>query len=134
MPNILAATGLYFAIVFGAGLLLGPIRVLWLEAQAGPVWAVAIEMPLLLIAMVAAARWSPRKAGMAINMPALAAMGLGGLLLVLLADFAVGTFLRGLPLRDQIRHFSTAEGLIYAAALLLFAAMPGIVHALGSRR
>ena len=45
--------------MFGAGFLLGPIRVLLLEPHIGALWAVAIEVPLLLVVMVLAARWMP---------------------------------------------------------------------------
>ena len=134
MGNIIVAALLYFAIVFGAGFLLGPIRVLLLEPTLGPLWAVAIEMPALVAAMVAGARWSPRQAGMKIALPALGSMGAGALALVLVADFSVGRWLRGLSPAEQLRHFSTSEGLVYAAGLVLFAAMPVIVHFPGSRR
>ncbi len=134
MRNIIAAIALYFGIVFGAGFLLGPIRVFWLEPSVGPLPAVLVEMPVLLVAMVVAARWSPRKAGMSTSMRALALMGLGALTLVLAADFSVGRWLRGLSPEEQLRHFSTPEGIVYAASLVLFAAMPVIVHALGPRR
>lgn len=134
MPKIIVATGLYFAVVFGAGFLLGPIRVLWLEPKLGPLWAVALETPFLLVAMVAGARWSPRKAGMEASFPALTCVGLGAAALVLLADVFVGSWLRGLPPAEQIRHFSTPEGRVYAANLILFAAMPVIVHASSPRR
>jgi hypothetical protein len=41
-----------------------------------------------------------------------------------LADFAVGCWLQGLSLAEQIRNFATLPGVIYAILLLLFAAMP----------
>jgi hypothetical protein len=61
--RIAAASGLYFAVVFGAGMLLGPIRVFWLEPRLGKSIAALCEMPFLLTAMALAARWLPGKAG-----------------------------------------------------------------------
>jgi len=51
---------LYFGVVFGAGFLLGPIRVVWLEPRLGLIVATACEAPFLLMAMLVAARWVPR--------------------------------------------------------------------------
>ena len=54
MQKILAAMALTFGIVFCVGLLLGPIRVLWLEPGLGPLLTVVLEMPLLLSLVYAA--------------------------------------------------------------------------------
>ena len=53
MRQLPAAVALYFAIVFGVGFLLGPIRVFLLEPRLGATLAVLLEAPLLLIAMAA---------------------------------------------------------------------------------
>jgi hypothetical protein len=127
MRTIIAAILIYFAIVFGVGFVLGPIRVLLLEPGLGTLGAVAVEMPLLLIAMVIAARWVPRRLNFQ-DRATLAAMGGGALLLVLLADFAVGIGLRGLSLEQQLWQFSTPPGMIYAASLATFAAMPLLLN------
>ena len=134
MQKILAAMALYFGIVFCVGFLLGPIRVFWLEPGLGQLLAVVLEMPFLLTAMAVAARWSPRKAGMDLGIGPLIAMGLGALALVLAADFSVGTWLRGLTVLQQIQHFSTPQGLLYAASLAAFAAMPALVNRGSLRR
>jgi len=43
--RIALAILLYFGVVFGAGFLLGPIRVVWLEPRFGPIIATACEAP-----------------------------------------------------------------------------------------
>jgi hypothetical protein len=58
----------------------------------------------------------------------LVAIGLGALVLQQLADFAVGTLLRGLSPSEQLQNFATPAGVIYATLLLLFAAMPWLVN------
>jgi hypothetical protein len=50
--RLTAASLLYFAIVFGAGFLLGPVRVFWLEPQLGKSVAVLCEAPFLLVVMI----------------------------------------------------------------------------------
>jgi hypothetical protein len=123
-----AASALYFVLVFGAGFLLGPIRMFWLEPRLGKPVAVLCEMPFLLAVMVLAARWLPGKTAMPGGRGPLAAMGAGALVLQQIADFAVGTWLRGLTPTEQVQDFGTPAGAIYAAALLLFAAMPLLVN------
>jgi len=48
--RIAASAALCFVIVFGAGMLLGPMRVLWLEPRMGPFVAVPCEAPFVLAA------------------------------------------------------------------------------------
>ena len=122
--RIVLATLLYFAVVFGTGLVLGPVRVLWLEPRLGPAIAELIEAPFLVIAMVGAARWVPKIARTTENLQSSAFIGVGALVLLLMADFTVGYSLRGLALPEQLARFATAPGVIYAILLLLFALMP----------
>jgi hypothetical protein len=126
--RIAAAAALYFALVFGAGFILGPIRVLWLEPRVGPLAATACEAPFLLIAIMAAARWVPRVMRLEKTVASLTLMGLGALLLQQLADFAVGVGLRGLTAAAQLAQFATPQGLIYAALLIIFVVMPALAN------
>jgi len=52
----LRAGVLYFAVVFGAGFILGPIRLLWAVPRFGPRIAELMEMPIMLVVIVVAAR------------------------------------------------------------------------------
>jgi hypothetical protein len=127
----LAAALLYFAIVFGAGFLLGPIRVLWLEPRVGTTIATFCEAPFLLLAIVLAARWVPRRLGLVGNTAALWGIGLAALALQQIADFAVGSGLRGITLAEQLSQFATLAGLVYAALLVAFAAMAALLDRRG---
>ena len=126
--RFLISTCLYFAIVFGVGFLLGPIRVLWLEPSLGKTAAVAIEAPFLLAAMLFAAWKVPKWTGLNASVGPLAAMGIGALILQQIADFAVAIGLRGMSTREQLASFANPEGLIYLALVIVFAAMPVLVH------
>ena len=126
--QILTSACLYFAIVFGVGFLLGPIRVVWLEPWLGTTFAVAIEAPFLLAAMIFAARRVPKWIGLNATLGSLAAIGVGALALQQIADFAVALGLRHMTMAEQFAYLATPAGLIYAAALVAFAAMPVLVN------
>src|SRR5512140_2503902 len=111
--RILRSAALYFLIVFGAGFVFGPIRVLWLEPKLGAALATLCEAPFLLLVMVLAAWWVPRKTALPLETWALVVMGVGALLLQQLADFAVGLGLERLTLREQLASLATPAGLIY---------------------
>jgi hypothetical protein len=102
--------------------------VFWLEPRLGKSIAVLCEMPFLLTAMVLAVRWLPGLARLSGARGPLAMVGVGALILQQLADFIVGIMLRGLTLSEQLQNFATPAGVIYAVALLLFAAMPVLVN------
>ena len=127
MP-IAAAALAYFAIVFTVGFLCGPIRVLMLEPMFGATAAVMFEAPILLMAMLYAARFVPRRLRLPATAMAHLGMGVGALVLVLLADLGVGLCVRGLSVAAMVANFGTPAGRIYAALLLLFALMPWLVN------
>lgn len=129
--KLASAAAIYFLAVFSAGFLLGPIRLLLLEPRIGAVAATLCEAPLLLIAMVVAARWAPRLAGLRTSLAGMLAVGLGALALQQAADLLVGMLLRGLSAQQQFVRLATPEGAIYAALLALFALMPAIVNRTG---
>ena len=78
--------------------------------------------------MVLAARIIPIRVGLSCDVKSLVAVGLIALALQQIADLAVGVGLRGISPLDQLRNFTTPAGLIYAACLMAFAAMPLIVN------
>jgi hypothetical protein len=125
--RIIAGAVLYFLIVFGVGFVLGPVRVYWLERQLGETMATLCEAPFPLIAIVLAARWLPKVLRLRTNITSLAAMGVGALFLQQLADFAVGSVLRGITPAQQISHFARPAGLIYTTLVIIFAVMPILV-------
>jgi hypothetical protein len=126
--RVVAAALLHCAIVFAVGLGLGPIRVLWLEPTIGPIVAEICEAPFLLAAMVFASRWVPSVLHLPHDLASLALMGLGALAIQQGADLAVGVYLRGIKPAEQLAHFASGAGLIYAGLLLAFAAMPIVLN------
>src|SRR5574338_1423904 len=126
--RILAAAALYFVLVFAVGLLLGPIRVLWLEPVLGPTIAVLCETPLLIAAMAFGARAAPRWTQMRGGWMAYLAMGLIALALQQVADLSIGFGLRGITLSEQLAFFATPPGYIYAFNLIVFALAPLVMR------
>jgi hypothetical protein len=111
MPRALAAAALYFAIVFAVGFILGPVRVLLLEPMVGNTFAVVIEAPFLLAAIVWAARHVSCRMKVSPLLPDLLVMGCSAAVLVLLADLAIGLPLRGITMADQLNYLSAPAGL-----------------------
>ena len=114
----------YFGLVFGVGFALGPIRVLWLEPRFGPIIATACEAPFMLLAILVAARWVPRVLNIRRDPKTLVLIGVGSLVLLQIADFTIGFWLRGISPKEQFVQLLTGQGNIYVVLLALFAIMP----------
>jgi hypothetical protein len=78
---------------------------------------------ILLMAILAAARGSARPEHPARPQNAFPG-GIGALILLQIADFTVGFWLRGITPTEQIAQFRTGQGSIYAGLLALFTIMP----------
>jgi hypothetical protein len=119
---------LYFALVFGAGFALGPIRVLWLVPRLGERIAELLELPVMLLIIVLSARWIVRR----FVLPPVAAsrLAMGGLALGLLlaAEFTVVLWLRGMTLAEYFATRDPVSGTAYYATLVAFAVMPMLVE------
>ena len=118
---------LYFAVVFGAGFLLGPVRVLWLVPRVGERAAELAEMPVMLLVMVIAARWIVRRLGPGAQPRHALAAGVTGLLLLLGAELGVVVWLRGLSPAEYVAGRDPVAGSVYLAMLSLFAVLPAVV-------
>ena len=121
---MIGAGALYFAVMFALGFVLGTLRTLFLEPWLGPAGAVLVEAVPMLAAMVMAAPWAARL----FDLPAGAGvrLGMGGVALVLLvvAETALGALMRGRGPDLWLERMGTAEGRIGAALQLLYALMP----------
>lgn len=121
--QILQTAARYFLLVFGAGFMLGTGRVLILVPLLGERTAELLEMPLMLAVIIAAARWVVRYKLDGRQSSALA-VGFIAMGFVLLADLAVGVWLRGMSPTEVFMNRDPVSGAAYYAALLLFAVMP----------
>ena len=112
--------------MFGSGFVLGIGRVLLVVPLLGERAAELMEMPLMLTVIVAAARWIVRHKLDGRQSTALP-IGFIAMGLVLLADLAVGMWLRGMAAKEVFLNRDPVSGTAYYAALLFFAIMPTII-------
>jgi hypothetical protein len=123
----LKAGALYFALVFGAGFVLGPIRILWAVPRFGTRVAELMETPLMLVVTFVAARWIVRR--FAVPSRVSSWLGIGGIALglLLVAEFTLMFWLRGLSIREYLASRDPVSGTVYYVMLGVFAIMPLLV-------
>lgn len=125
---VLRSGVLYFALVFGAGFALGPIRILWLVPRFGARVAELIEAPIMLVAIIVAANWVVRR----LDVPKTLTrrLGMGGLALglLLIAEFGLVLWLRGMSIDDYLATRDPVSGTVYYVLLAVAAIMPVLVR------
>lgn len=125
--RILKAGMLYFVFVFGAGFLLGPIRILWVVPRLGTRVAELLEAPIMFVITIVAARWIVRR--LAVPSTASSRLSMGGIALglLLIAEFTLVLWLRGLSIREYLAGRDAVAGTVYYVMLGAFAIMPLLV-------
>jgi hypothetical protein len=118
---------LYFSIVFGVGFVLGIIRVLWVVPHFGTRVAELSEMPFMLIAIIATARWLVRRLVIPPTRWVRLGMGLVALGFLLIAEFGAVLYLRDMTLAEYFATRDPVSGTLYYTMLIVFAAMPWLV-------
>ncbi len=113
----------YFALVFGVGFILGPIRVLWLEPRLGQRSAELIETPLMLVAIYFAAGFVIKRFEASRRVEYLYS-GLVALSVLLVAEFTVVLALRGLSVQEYLAQSDPVADAVYVVMLIIFAVMP----------
>jgi hypothetical protein len=101
--RVLAPSAVYFAIVFGAGFVLGTVRVIWLVPTVGVRIAELTELPLMLTVVYFAARWISRRFMAERDQSSRLIVGATALVLLLLAELILGVMFLDLSRR---RHSS----------------------------
>ena len=122
--RVVRAGVLYFAIAFGAGMVLGPLRILFLVPRLGERAAELLELPVMVFVCWLGARWVTRR--LAVPPATGARLGMGGLAgaLLLAAEFALVLPLRGLTLAEYLATRDPLAGAAYYLAVLLMVLMP----------
>jgi len=78
--------------------------------------------------MALASRWVPEVMHLHHDPVSLGLMGIGALAVQQVTDLTVGFYVRGITLAEQLAHFATAPGLVYAGLLVAFVAMPILLN------
>jgi len=125
--QIFKAGAIYFILVFGAGFVLGSIRVLWIVPRFGDRIAELMEMPIMFVATIFAARWVVERFAFP-PMPGIR-LGVGFVALgfLLVAEFTIVLPLRGLTIDEYFASRDPVAGAVYLVMLGVFAVMPFLV-------
>jgi hypothetical protein len=123
----LKAGVLYFALVFGAGFVLGLIRILWLVPRFGTRTAELMETPIMLAVIIFAAWWIVRGLAMPPTPSKRFGVRFVALGLLLVAEFTLVLWLRGLTIDEYLATRDPVAGTVYIVMLGVFAIIPLLV-------
>lgn len=127
LPAIKAGL-VYFALVFGAGFMLGAIRITFIVPRVGERIAELGEMPIMFVVTLVAARFVIRHFAVLPSMPARLGTGLLALVLLLAAELVLAAVLQERSLADYVSSRDPVSGGAYLAMLVLFALMPAFMR------
>jgi hypothetical protein len=120
----LLAGAAYFAVIFALGFVLGALRETVVAPRLGALAAVLIEVPAMLAASYAAARFLVRRLAVPDGAAPRLAMGGVAFALLMLAETLVGVLLMGRSPGDQLAAYSHSREAIGLAAQIAFALIP----------
>ena len=125
MKNLVSAL-VYFLIVFGAGFLLGVVRVSLLVPRLGERTAELLELPVMLIVIYLTAMFVVRRFK-TFSVWDTMFTGFFALFLLLLAEFGLVLSIRGISIQDYLGSRDPFSFSAYLGALLVFAFAPLII-------
>ncbi len=125
--RIMKAGVLYFALVFGAGFLLGSIRILWVVPHFGTRIAELMETPIMFMIIVVVAQWIVRRLAVPFVPSYRLGMGCIALGLLLFAEFMLVLWLQGLSIKEYLASRDPVSEAVYYVMLGVFAPMPLLV-------
>jgi hypothetical protein len=108
----LKAAAFYFALVFAAGFVLGAIRTLWIVQRVGARAAELMETPIMFAVIVFAAHWAAEQFLLPPNVVARLGFGFVALGLLLVTEFTVVLWLRGLTIREYVASRDPVAGTV----------------------
>ncbi len=128
IKQLIAPSIAYFALVFGAGFLLGTIRVLWLVPQLGVRAAELTEIPIMLVVIFFAARWVTKHFAVSPAAASRLVVGISALICLLITEFTLVLGLQGMTIAEYLANRDPISGAAYIVSLILFALMPMLVN------
>jgi hypothetical protein len=117
----------YFSMTFGAGFIMGAIRVPFLEPHLGERVAELIEMPFMFIVIVLAARFATARFGLPATPWVRLSTGFLALGLLIAAELLLAVAFQSRALGEYVSSRDPVSGSVYLAMLALFAAMPLVI-------
>jgi hypothetical protein len=125
--QILKAGILYFALVFGVGFVLGSVRTLWVVPRFGARTTELMETPFMFMVTIVAARWAVRRLAVPPKPSNRLGMGCIGLGLMLVAEFTLVLWLRGVSIDEYLASRDPVSGTVYYVMLGVLCIMPLLV-------
>lgn len=122
--TVLATALRYLALVFGAGFVLGAVRVSLVEPRLGMRSAELLEMPLMFGVIVLASGIIVRKARDELSPRAWFGVEVGALGLVLCAELLMAVVLAERTLGEYLTSRDPVSGTAYLLLLVIFALAP----------
>jgi len=126
--KILKAGALYFLLVFGAGFILGPVRLFFAVPRLGTRMAELMEIPIMIAVIFVAARWIVRYLEIPFTPGSRLGMGCIALGLLLGAEFGFVLWLQGISIQEYLATRDPVSGTVYYISLGVFAIMPLLVE------
>jgi hypothetical protein len=117
----------YFGLVFGAGFILGSIRVPFLVPRFGERVTELTEMPVMFIVILLSARYITKRSALHTAASVRLSIGFLALGLLLAAEILLAVILQDQPLRQYVASRDPVSGTVYLIMLALCAAMPLIL-------
>lgn len=117
----------YFGIVLGTGFALGVVRVPLRVPRLGERYAELLEMPIMLLVIVLAARYVVRRFELAPGLAIRLQVGFAALALSVAAELLLATVLQSQSLAQYLASRDPVSGSVYLLLLLVFALMPALL-------
>ena len=124
MNPMIRASFLYFALVMGAGFLLGSVRVLFVVPHLGERWAELAEMPIMAIVIFVAAGYILRRYPEVQTRGRALVVGFTALALSVSAELVLAVVLQSQSLAEYLASRDKISGSVYLVMLVAFALMP----------
>lgn len=122
--RILIAAILYFSFAIVLGFVLGAVRVLFLVPLIGAFQAVALELPIMLIATWLACTRIVSRTHVPPRLFDRLLMGGFALALLLTAEFCIAALLQSRTMLQFLQELASAHGLLGLSGQILFALFP----------
>ena len=125
--NVIKAAFVYFGIVFSMGFMLGALRTFWVAPRLGSRSAELLEMPVMLVVTLLAARWVSERVAVSARRSASIGIGLLALGLLIVAEVLVGVTLQRTTVVGALVKPDPISGAAYYASLVVFVIAPWIM-------
>jgi hypothetical protein len=124
MTVSLVAGTIYFAIVFGAAVVLGILRVLLIAPATGELPAVLMELPLLLVWSWLVCGWVVRWRAVPTGIPARLLMGATGFAVLMIVELGFSVFAEGRSVHTWFHQFQQLPALLGLLGQMAFGFVP----------